>query len=415
MNATMSTGHDHDAPSQPAPAHVRWLLGLILGPLLIGTLVGLVLLWPTKPSPVQTTSPPRVAGTVLDVREPPCDGGAKAQGCPSATVRLTSGDRSGAIVTAAVPEGPHAPKLQAGDRVVLSFARAAPAELQYEVVDFQRQLSLVLLAAGFAVAVVVLGRLRGLAALAGLVVTFALLLIFVLPAILAGSSPLLVAIVGSAAIMLVALYLTHGVTARTTVAVVGTLVSLVLTGLLAAAAIEASRFTGLATEDAAVLGSVVAGVDLRGLLLAGVIIGSLGVLDDVTVTQASAVWELRQANAELGARGLYRAGLRIGRAHIASTVNTLVLAYAGASLPLLLLFSASSQSAGSVLTSEFVAQEVVRSLAGALGLIAAVPITTALAAVVATPDRSRRRDRRRHRGRPGHMAHRARGRRARPS
>jgi uncharacterized membrane protein len=389
--------HDHDRPPQPATRRVRWLLGLALAPLVVGALVGIVALWPpSEAARPSVDSQPRVAGTVLVVRDQPCGAGEShgGQPCPAATVRLDEGDRAGAVVTASVPEGAHAPTLGPGDRVVLLFAPGAPADLQYEVVDFQRGRPLALLAAAFAVAVVALGRLRGIAALAGLAVTFAVLMLFVLPAILAGGSPLPVAIVGAAAIMLVALYLTHGLSARTTVAVIGTLASLVLTGLLAAAAIQTSRFTGLGTEEAATLGAVVANVDLRGLLLAGVIIGSLGVLDDVTVTQASAVWELRHADPSLGARGLYQASMRIGRAHVASTVNTLVLAYAGASLPLLLLFSASALPAQTVLTSEFVAQEVVRSLAGALGLIAAVPVTTALAALVATQGRPRARARR---------------------
>jgi uncharacterized membrane protein len=393
-------GHNHDHSAPPATSRVRWLLGLTLAPLVLGTLVGIVALWPSsQDARPRVDSPPRVAGTVLAVDGPPCPvGQPDSPPCPAATVRLTAGDRAGAVVTASVPEGAHAPTLRPGDRVVLLVAPGAPADLQYEVVDFQRGAPLALLAAAFAVAVVALGRLRGIAALAGLAVTFAVLLLFVLPAILAGSSPLPVAIVGSAAIMLVALYLTHGVSARTTVAVIGTLASLVLTGLLAAAAIRASQFTGLGTEEAATLGAFVADVDLRGLLLAGVIIGSLGVLDDVTVTQASAVWELRRADPSRGARGLYQAGMRIGRAHVASTVNTLVLAYAGASLPLLLLFSASPLPITTVLTSEFVAQEVVRSLAGALGLIAAVPVTTALAALVAIEDRPRGRAGRRNRG-----------------
>jgi uncharacterized membrane protein len=390
----------HEAHHAPPPAsrQVRWLVGLVLAPFVAATLAGLILLWPAEPASAPAAGQPRVDGTVLEVRGPPCpppaheaDGADRAdeagpQDCPGASVRLNSGERAGAVATAAVPEGAQAPQFRPGDRVVLSFAPAAPDELQYEIVDFQRGRPLALLAAGFAVAVVLFGRMRGLAALIGLGVTFAVLLLFVLPAMLAGASPLLVAIVGAAAMMLVALYLTHGVSARTTVAVIGTLTSLVLTGLLAALAIGASRLTGLGSEEAAALGSLVAGVDLRGLLLAGVIIGSLGVLDDVTVTQAEAIWALRAADPALGARRLYRAGIRIGRAHVASTVNTLVLAYAGASLPLLLLFSASAQSASSVVTSEFVAQEVVRSLAGALGLIAAVPLTTGLAAAVAVRD-----------------------------
>jgi uncharacterized membrane protein len=142
----------------------------------------------------------------------------------------------------------------------------------------------------------------------------------------------------------------------------------------------------MASEESGLLAASLSGVSLQGLLLGGIVIGSLGVLDDVTVTQASAVWELHQANPAYGFSRLYAAGLRIGRDHIASTVNTLVMAYAGASLPLLVLFTLSSRQLGDVLTGELVAQEIVRTLVGGIGLVSAVPITTALAAFVA--DRS---------------------------
>jgi uncharacterized membrane protein len=203
-----------------------------------------------------------------------------------------------------------------------------------------------------------------------------------LPAILDGKNPLAVAIVGSSAIMFVALYLAHGINARTSTAVLGTLASLALTGILAVIFVELASFTGLSSEEATFLQLQAETINLKGLLLGGVVIGALGVLDDVTVTQASAVWELHQANPEMGVRRLYSSALRIGRDHIASTVNTLVLAYVGASLPLLVLFSISSRPLGSVISSEVVAEEIVRTLVGSIGLVASVPITTALAAIV---------------------------------
>jgi uncharacterized membrane protein len=166
--------------------------------------------------------------------------------------------------------------------------------------------------------------------------------------------------------------------------------SLLLTGLLALFFVEISIFTGVGSEEAAFLQISQQQVNLEGLLLASVIIGTLGVLDDVTVTQASAVWELRRANPSYGIRGLYRAGIRIGRDHIASTVNTLVLAYAGASLPLLILFTVSERGLGSVLNTEIVAEEIVRTLVGSIGLVSSVPITTGLAAFVARKARGPR-------------------------
>ncbi len=206
----------------------------------------------------------------------------------------------------------------------------------------------------FAVAVVVFGRWRGLFALVGLAISFGVLVRFMLPAILVGKNPVAVAVVGSAAIMFVTLYLTHGVNARTTTAVLGTVGALFLTGVLAWVFVAGTHLTGMATEESGLLAASLSGVSLQGLLLGGIVIGSLGVLDDVTVTQASAVWELHRANPEYGFHRLYAAGLRIGRDHIASTVNTLVMAYAGASLPLLVLFTLSSRRLGDVLTSEIV-------------------------------------------------------------
>ena len=192
------------------------------------------------------------------------------------------------------------------------------------------------------------------------------------------------AVVGSCLIMFVVLYLTHGLSARTSTAVLGTLLSLALIGVLGAAFSAAARLTGLDDQTSNLIATLGTGVDARGLLLAGVIIGALGVLDDVTVTQTSAVWELRRANPQLGAGALFTAAMRIGRDHVASAVNTLVLAYAGASLPLLLLFTLSGRALGEVVTAQDVATEVVRTLVGSIGLVASVPITTALAALVAS-------------------------------
>jgi uncharacterized membrane protein len=182
--------------------------------------------------------------------------------------------------------------------------------------------------------------------------------------------------------MFAVLYLTHGVNVWTSVAVLGTLGALLVTGLLGLLFTDAANFTGIAGEDAAAISAYYPDVDVRGLLLAGVIIGSLGVLDDVTVTQAVTVAELRRADPTMSRTRLYAAASRVGRAHIASTVNTLVLAYAGAALPLLLLFTAGGRSTADLLTSEVVATEVVRTAVGSIGIVAAVPLTTWLAVLV---------------------------------
>jgi uncharacterized membrane protein len=234
-----------------------------------------------------------------------------------------------------------------------------------------------------AVAVILaFGRWRGLRSLAGLAVSFGILLYFVLPAVLDGSPPLLVAVVGASAIMFAALYLTHGVTVHTSVAVAGTLASLVLTGVLGAVFTSLLHLTGVGSDDTSYLSATQGDIDPRGLLLAGIVIGALGVLDDVTVTQAVTVAEMAAGGGRTRWE-LYRSAVRVGRAHVGSAVNTIVLAYAGASLPLLLLIAAGSNPVGELLTGEYLAQEILRSAVGTIGLVASVPITTALAALVA--------------------------------
>jgi uncharacterized membrane protein len=206
----------------------------------------------------------------------------------------------------------------------------------------------------------------------------------VLPAILAGRDPLAVAVVGCCAIMFGALYLTHGFSARTSTAVLGTLVSLVLIGVLGTAFAQFARLSGADEDTANLAAALGTDIDGRGLVLAGLMIGALGALDDVTVTQTTAVWELRAADPGLRGIALFRSAMRIGRDHVASAVNTLVLAYAGTTLPLLLLFTVAQRGLDDVLTTQVIAIEVVRTLVGSVGLVASVPLTTAVAVAVAT-------------------------------
>ncbi|MCI0689835.1 MAG: YibE/F family protein, partial [Sporichthyaceae bacterium] len=309
----------------------------------------MILLWPAPPAATGGSASPdqvRVTADVLVVTETPCPGSTgsgagatRVDRCGTVTVTLTDGPDRGRQVVAQIPVGPGAPVVAPGDDVVLVHTPDAPSALEYQIVDHQRGQQLWLLALAAALVVVGFGRWRGLASLGGLAVTFAILLIFIVPAILNGQSPLLVAIVGSAAIMLLVLYLTHGFNRATSVAVLGTLASLTLTGLLAAATTATLHLTGVGTSEEGFLTATFQNVNMQGLLLAGILIGTLGVLDDVAVTQAVTVEELAAANPATSTVGLYRAASRVGRAHIASVVNTIVLAYAGASLPLLLLFS----------------------------------------------------------------------------
>ncbi len=209
---------------------------------------------------------------------------------------------------------------------------------------------------------------------------------FVVPSLLRDQPAVPVALTGAILIAVLALYLAHGLTMSTTVALAGTLVSLLLITFGALLAASAAELTGLADEQAQILRVTAGALDLRGLLVAGIVVGALGVLDDVTVTQVSTVAALRRTDPTIGSRALYNEAIRVGRDHVASTVNTLVLAYAGAALPLVLLFAQGTLPFARILTGEVVAVEVVRMLVGSIGLVLSVPITTALAAIVLTPE-----------------------------
>ncbi|GAQ61737.1 YibE/F-like protein [Streptomyces scabiei] len=391
--------------------HLRKVIAAVLIPFATAVVVGLVVLWPGGAPAHERTGVgfdrQTQQATVTKVDEVDCSSvnasgdaptgdtstaeGSSAQQqangtCKKATIRVDTGDDKGRTFTEIV-QPDQSRQLEQGQEVVVAYEPAAPKDLQYSVTDVNRKLPMALLAGIFALAVVVVGRMRGVMALVALAISFMVLTLFILPAILQGSNPLLVAVIGASAIMLIALYMCHGLSARTSVAVIGTLISLLLIGLLGSGFIGWAYLTGNTDDNTGLIHGLYPTIDMSGLLLAGVIIGSLGVLDDVTVTQTSAVWELHEANPAMGWRGLYRAGIRIGRDHIASVVNTLVLAYAGAALPLLLLFSIAQSSVGTVANSELVAEEIVRTLVGSIGLVASVPVTTALAALVVSADR----------------------------
>jgi uncharacterized membrane protein len=252
----------------------------------------------------------------------------------------------------------------------------------YAFFDFERSTPIWILAIAFAVLVVVVARWRGLAALVGLALSFWLLFTFMIPALLSGENPLAVALVGSAIIMFVLLYLAHGLSIRTTTALIGTLFGLVVSAVLGTWAVRATHLTGVGSEDDFTLTAVASQVQLSGLLLAGTVIASLGILNDVTVTQASAVWELRALDPTASARRLFTGAMRIGRDHIASTVYTIVFAYAGSALTVLLLINISNRPTSTILTGEAISQEIVRTLVGSIGLVLSVPLTTAVGAAL---------------------------------
>jgi uncharacterized membrane protein len=368
----------------------RWFTVIAAG-LALATLVALVILWPgdvdTRLAEGLNVDAER--GEVERVEETTCPGFV-GQDCQIVSVRLETGPQSGELVEIQLSAGEGIdPDVDPGDGVQVVKQPEPPpgseavAGSGYSLSDFERRRPMLVLAVLFALVVLVFARWRGALSLLGLGFSLALVLLFVVPSILDGNSPLAVAIAGALAIALVTIPLAHGRGPKSISALLGTAISLMLTAGLAVLFTELTHLTGLASEEAAFLGLGQADVSLEGLLLAGMVIGALGVLDDVTISQASTVMALRQADPELGFGALFRRALEVGRDHVSATVNTLVLAYVGASLPVLLIFSSADLGLGEAINLELVAQEIVATLVGSIGLIAAVPITTALAALLA--------------------------------
>ena len=273
-------------------------------------------------------------------------------------------------------------KYQKGDRVLLNYSKNAKGEEVFYLTDFLRRDVLKVLFSLFVVLVVIVGGSRGVGSLLGMALSFLVIFKFILPQILAGRDPVLITIGGSLFVVPFSFYCSHGWNKKTTIALLGTLFSLVLVGLLARVFVEAGKLTGYASEEAAFLQVAKGGVlNMKGLLLAGIIIGALGVLDDITVSQAAIVEQLKKAG-KMTDRELFARAMAIGKDHIASMVNTLILVYTGATLPLLLLFINNPHPFSEVINYEIVAEEIIRTLVASIGLILAVPITTFLAASV---------------------------------
>jgi uncharacterized membrane protein len=364
---------------------------LVLVPIGLATLVGLAVLWPGDgPTRAQQSAeqqlPPGTTfsdGRVVRVELPAdCPPGQPCVG--TAVVEVLDGAGEGDFEQIELPPEVVGEGLEEGDTVVVSRDGGAEGGPTYRFADYERDLPLTALAVGFALCTALVARLRGLAAILGLGFAFFILLQFVVPGILAESSPTLVTLTGSSAIMFVVLYLAHGFSARTTTALIGTLFGLTLVAVLGSLGVSAARLTGLSSEETVRLSLYDPTLDFSGLVLAGVVVAGLGVLNDVTITQASAIWQLKEASPEATLRELYRRGMAVGRDHIASTVYTLVFAYAGAALPLLILFDLNPQPWNVTLTSSTVGEEVVRTLVGSIALVLAVPVTTAVGAFFAT-------------------------------
>lgn len=366
----------------------------------VAVVIAMAALWPspTGRKPAQAQLVPTQQAVVIGVTRGGCEAYAGPR-CRVVAFELRSGSRAGERSYLPLTADPFAPTLRLGDEIRvarnvpgdLSPAEAArlpiddPAAQPFAFVDFERRAPLAYLALGFVALVVALGRWQGVRSLLGLGISLAIVLMFIVPAILAGRPPLLVAVVGAMAVMLATMFVTHGFGLKTAAAILGTAAALCLTALLAAGAVELAAISGLASEESRLLSAgATSALSLRGLVIAGIVIGALGVLDDVTVSQASTVLALKRADPAFAFRDLFASGLQVGRDHLGATINTLVLAYVGAALPILLIFGTEATSLSEAVNRESVAAEIVATLVGSVGLVAAMPLTTALAALLAT-------------------------------
>src|SRR5919107_5264564 len=417
----MGSGHSHASTghSEPTPQAVaarskaNRILAAVLIPLPLLTLAGMAMLWPSgSKEGISLANPYSAApgvtfdtGTTQSVATESCMQGVTQQGPgeqgqaqqsqtrqgqgSDCTFAFTEPDKGGSPVKVVInPDVAASHGVKPGDQIRylnLSNAQGASASQgspAFIFVDFVRTLPIVLLALLYAAVVIAVARWRGLRALIGLVGAYFVLASFMLPGLVEGKPPLLLALVGSTVIVIGVLYFAHGFSARTSTALLGTIFGLVITALLAAWATDAATLAGVGSPDAATLSNVSANISISGIILCGLIISGLGVLNDVTITQSSAVWELYELAPGSSARKLFTSAMRIGRDHIASTVYTIAFAYAGAALPILIIVMLYDRPLGEALTSAELSEEVIRTLVGSIGLVLAIPVTTLIAVLV---------------------------------
>ncbi|WP_071162123.1 YibE/F family protein [Acidipropionibacterium thoenii] len=408
-------GHSHGghlnsrtAPGSPElAARERSALGrllLVLAPLFLATVIGMIALWPHDvsshlQSDTAAWNAPGVSivtGTIESVHEGSCQGTAGSTGTPSgevcaaAVVRVDEGADAGRTTTIQFTAAVTSSGIRSG-QVIRMYKSPVPQTGQndsattatgvYQFYEFERTWPLIVIAIVFVAVVALVARRRGVAAIVSLVVAFIVIAKFMLPALLVGSPPVLVGLVACSAIMFVVIYLTHGFSTRTTTALLGTLFGLLLSAGLGWWATRASHLTGVTSEDDFIITATAPNLALSSVIVCAIIVAGLGVLNDVTVTQASSVWEL--ASSSTSRRDLYRRAMRIGRDHIASSVYTIAFATTGAAMSTLVLLSIYAMPLSDVLRSETFSEEIVRTLIGSIGLVLAVPLTTAIGAVLA--------------------------------
>lgn len=393
-----SHAHSHSGPTtvegRLRQRRASQILIVILVPLAIWTLVGLVLLWPTNTdehirkdvaqfSVAGLTMP---KGEVTAVNEISCAGlegstSTAADVCATLSVKLLEGEDAGRDIQVNTTSAIYKSGIEPGQRVMIYRVPTLDGQANYQFADFARTAPVVFFAVLFLLVTVAVALRRGLLSVVSLGWAAFIMVGFLFPALIAGSNPILVTLIGSSAIMFVVLYFTHGFNARTTTALLGTLFGLILAAVLSSVVVEWAHLTGVASEEDYTLQAAAPDMTLTAVVLSGMIIAALGGLNDVTITQASAVWELAD-DPRKTAPQIFRQAMRIGRDHVASTVYTIVFATAGASMAVLLLLAMYDRPLYTTIMTEQFAVEILRTLVGAIALTLAMPLTTGIGALL---------------------------------
>lgn len=394
--------HAHATEQAPLPPEIRTkvarALACIVVPLALATLIGLVTLWPRGESiigslPASSGTSQEVSGVITHV--------GKTSDIGETDVRMSVDGIevplhvSAEIVASGMAVGDHVKARftpQPSGTALPSSPSQPSAIPSYIFADYERSSPLLILTILYIVVIVSVARVKGLAALGGLSLSLLVVGFFMIPALASGENAMWVILTGASAMMFASIYLAHGISIRTTTAVIGTFCGLVITAALATWAVGAQNLSGAVGEESIQLSWTLGGLNMRSLLLAGMVLAGLGALNDVTITQVSTIWELHAESPSTPRRRLFMRGMAVGRDHIASTVYTLAFAYVGASLPLLILASMYDRPVLDLVQLELIAEEITRTLTTSIGLVLAIPLTTAVAAMLASvaPTRARK-------------------------
>lgn len=409
MEGMSLSPEDHLSPATPQHGHahgplllaeqqaqrIRVLLSLLVIPLIMATGVGMALLWPGNPTvigsrPFVAEGVSELQATITGLDPHECvNADVEAQAANTGLLdnavcgRLDSGAHAGVVFPLHLTAESRA-VARVGDTMSVLENPVDDPLSRYIFLDFGRALPLGLLAGAYVLLILLVAGRKGLRALLGLGLSLAVLAAFIMPALLEGTSPLWVTLIGAMAMILAAIYIAHGVSVRTTTALLGTVLGVAVTVAVALWGVDATRLDGSQSEEAVALANLTTGIHLPALITCGIVIAGLGVLNDVTITQASAVWELHSANPTMRRIELFASAMTIGRDHIASTVYTLAFAYAGSALSTILAAALIDRSVLDTLMSGVISEEIVRTLISSIGLVLVIPLTTALATLLCT-------------------------------